>query len=75
MCGGALASCARLAGILVGIPVLKNIKLLSWERVLSLVSIGVYVAFLLFAVLFNIFYSGYQSSEYAALPGQYSRPG
>ncbi|KAL5012519.1 hypothetical protein ScPMuIL_011070 [Solemya velum] len=48
-----------LAGLLLGIPVLKNIKRLEWEKTLGWVTLAVYLAFVAFAILFNTLYKDY----------------
>lgn len=47
------------AGLLLGIPVLKNIKRLEWEKTLGWVTLAVYLAFVAFAILFNTLYKDY----------------
>ncbi|ELT92969.1 hypothetical protein CAPTEDRAFT_169308 [Capitella teleta] len=57
--GGALA-----AGVLIGIPVLKNIDRLPWERVLWWVCLVVYLLIMTMGILFNIFYEGYPPTDW-----------
>ncbi|XP_029645252.1 rhomboid-related protein 2-like [Octopus sinensis] len=48
-----------LAGLLLGVPVMKNINELPWERTLGLVTAVIYVIFTMIAVLINILYHDY----------------
>lgn len=47
------------AGILIGIPVLKNFHVLPWEKVVWWVALVVYLLVVLFAVCWNGFYTSY----------------
>lgn len=44
-----------IAGVLIGIPVLKNLEVLRWEKVLWWVCLVTYLLLVLFAVLWNGF--------------------
>jgi len=46
-----------MKGVLVGIPVLKNFKVLPWERVVFWVALSLYFVLVTFSILFNIFYT------------------
>ncbi|GAB1597857.1 rhomboid-related protein 2-like [Argonauta hians] len=48
-----------LAGLLLGVPVMKNINELPWERTLGIVTAVIYAIFSLVAVLINILYNDY----------------
>lgn len=52
------------AGVLIGIPVLKNIDRLPWERVLWWVCLVVYLLIMTMGILFNIFYEGYPPTDW-----------
>ncbi|ESP04998.1 hypothetical protein LOTGIDRAFT_230044 [Lottia gigantea] len=54
-----------LCGLLLGVPVLKNIKMLPWERTLGWVTLAIYLAFVAIAVLFNGFYDGYPATDWS----------
>lgn len=47
------------AGILIGIPVLKNFSVKPWEKILWWISLVIYLVLVLFAVCFNGFYTSY----------------
>lgn len=48
-----------IAGILMGIPLLRNIRQKPWERVMFWIALGLYAAFLIFAIFWNIFWPGF----------------
>nr|VZI38829.1 unnamed protein product [Spirometra erinaceieuropaei] len=48
-----------LAGLLVGIPVLRNLHEKPWERIVFWISMAILVAFFVFAIFWNIFWTGY----------------
>lgn len=48
-----------LAGFLVGLNVLRNLKIRSWEIKLGWVMLGIYGVLMLFAIFWNAFYSDY----------------
>jgi len=43
----------------MGIRVLKNFHVIDWERVVGWVSFAIFIVLVVFAVCFNIFYTGY----------------
>ena len=51
------------AGVLVGIPVLKNIDVKPWEEVLWWVALVAYLVFVVIGVLFNVFYPGFPDPD------------
>lgn len=53
-----------LAGILLGIAVLRNIEVLLWENIVWWVSLSAYLLLLLFALLWNAFYPNYPSTDW-----------
>ncbi|VDK35040.1 unnamed protein product [Dibothriocephalus latus] len=48
-----------LAGLLVGIPLLRNLHEKPWERICFWVSLSIMTACLVFAIFWNIFWPGY----------------
>ncbi|VDD80463.1 unnamed protein product [Mesocestoides corti] len=52
-----------LAGLLVGIPILRNLREKPWERVLFWVSLSISLALLIFAIFWNIFWPGYPEQQ------------
>ncbi|GFG35048.1 hypothetical protein Cfor_07649, partial [Coptotermes formosanus] len=48
-----------LAGLLVGINVLRNLRVKSWEKKVWWISISVYILLMLGAIAWNIFYDDY----------------
>lgn len=52
-----------LAGLLLGVPVMKNINELPWERNLGLGTTAVYILFTVIAVLINGLYSDYPAPD------------
>ncbi|XP_064649716.1 rhomboid-related protein 2-like [Lineus longissimus] len=53
-----------LAGLLVGIPTLKNLDVKQWERVLFWVALIVYICLVIFAVLWNAFYPDFPAMNW-----------
>ncbi|KAH9500712.1 Rhomboid- protein 2 [Bulinus truncatus] len=53
-----------LAGLALGIVFLKNVNTLRWEKILGWVSLAVFLVFVVFCVLFNVFYDGYKPTEW-----------
>ncbi|PVD22469.1 hypothetical protein C0Q70_18283 [Pomacea canaliculata] len=53
-----------MAGLLLGIPVLKNITRHPWETTLGWVTLSVYLAFVAFCCIFNAAYTGYPPTDY-----------
>jgi rhomboid-related protein 1/2/3 len=52
------------AGLLIGIPVLKNIHVKPWERVVWWVALIVYLLCLVFAILWNAFYPHFPETDW-----------
>jgi len=50
--------------MLIGLPVLKNFYIFKWETVLQWVALALFLAFVLFGVLFNIFYTNYPPADW-----------
>lgn len=50
------------AGLLIGIPVLKNIDEKPWEKIIFWISLIIYLLCVVAGVLFNWLYKGYPSS-------------
>ena len=48
-----------IAGLLVGIQVLKNLRPLKWEKVIWWISLSLYVILVVTAIAWNIFYPGW----------------
>jgi len=46
-------------GVLIGIPVLRNLVAHKWELRLRWVALAVFMLFIVFAVCFNIFYAAH----------------
>lgn len=51
--------CGAIAGLLVGIGVLRNLKVRPWERVLWWVAVTLFVLLMLSGVMVHIFLPGY----------------
>lgn len=56
-----------LAGLLLGIPVLRNIKELPWEKTLGWVTLAIYLVFVSFAMFFNGLFPGYPQTDWTSL--------
>ncbi|CAL1534822.1 unnamed protein product [Lymnaea stagnalis] len=56
-----------LAGLMLGIVILKNVNTLTWEKNLGWVTLAVYLAFVAFCCLFNAFYDGYPETDWKPL--------
>lgn len=54
-----------MAGLLVGIPLLKNVNVLTWEKRLGWVSLVVYLLFTAFCMFFNGLYTGYPETDWS----------
>ncbi|XP_064616451.1 rhomboid-related protein 2-like [Liolophura sinensis] len=54
-----------MAGLLLGVPVLRNINELPWEKTLGWVTLAIYLAGVLVAVLFNGLYKGYPLTDWS----------
>ncbi|VEL36864.1 unnamed protein product [Protopolystoma xenopodis] len=48
-----------LAGILIGIPILRNFDRRPWERILFWVSLTLFIVLVIFAILWNIFFPNF----------------
>jgi rhomboid-related protein 1/2/3 len=48
-----------LAGLLLGINVLRNLRVKSWEKKIWWTSICIYVILMLGAIAWNVFYDDY----------------
>jgi rhomboid-related protein 1/2/3 len=48
-----------LAGLLIGLHVLRNLRPQKWEGVLWKISLALWITLALFAVAWNIFYTDY----------------
>lgn len=53
-----------LTGLLLGVPLMKNINELSWEKKVGWVTLSIYLAALLFCILFNGLYKGYPATDW-----------
>ena len=54
-----------LAGLLLGIPILKNVNVLTWEKTLGYVTLAIYLSFVGFAMIFNGVYKGYPETDWS----------
>lgn len=52
------------AGLLLGVPVLKNINELPWERTLGWITLAIYLTFVAFCLFFNGLYQGYPETDW-----------
>ncbi|KAL4217875.1 Rhomboid-related protein 2 [Mactra antiquata] len=57
-CGG------LLTGLLLGIPVMKNINILSWEKKIGWLTLGLYIIAVIACVLFNGLYPYYPDTDF-----------
>lgn len=55
-----------VAGLLLGIPVLKNVNVLTWEKTLGYVTLSIYLCFVAFAMIFNGVYKGYPDTDWSS---------
>ncbi|XP_062602053.1 rhomboid-related protein 2-like isoform X2 [Saccostrea cucullata] len=55
-----------MAGLLIGVPLLKNVNVLPWERKLGWVSLIIYLTFVAFAMFFNGLYDGYPETDWTS---------
>lgn len=53
-----------LTGLLMGVPLMKNINELPWEKKVGWATLAVYLSAVLFCILFNIFYKGYPATDH-----------
>lgn len=56
-----------VAGIFMGVLILRNIKSHQWERTLGWSMLAMYLAFVAFCTLFNVFYPGYPETDWESL--------
>ena len=56
--------CFHFTGLLMGVPLMKNINELSWEKKVGWVTLSIYIATLVFCILFNGLYKGYPTTDY-----------
>ena len=59
--------CGALAGLLVGLFILDNRRVDSWEPAVQWISFALYCAFIIFAIVWNFFANQW-------VPGFYPRP-
>ena len=59
-----IISADLLLGLLIGIPVLKNLKVKPWERIVWWVSLIIYLVAVMFAVCWNAFYPGFPPTDW-----------
>lgn len=64
--------CGALAGVMVGIFVLDNRRVRSWEPIVQWISLSIFLCFVLFAILWNIFANEWTGRQY--YPPQDHRP-
>lgn len=55
-----------LTGLMLGITVMKNINILSWEKKVGWVTLSVYIATVIFCVLFNGLFKHYPETDWSA---------
>lgn len=55
-----------LAGLVVGIPVLKNIEKKPWEVYVFWLSIVIFALLTIFGILWNILYTGFPKADSGA---------
>ncbi|GBM27269.1 hypothetical protein AVEN_208432-1 [Araneus ventricosus] len=48
-----------LAGLMIGMVCLRNLKIKKWEQIVSWTLFGVFCVLMLFAILWNAFYTSY----------------
>lgn len=53
------------AGLLLGIPILLNVRRQDWETILGWVTIAIYLAFVAFCCIFNGLYPGYPDTDWS----------
>lgn len=53
-----------LAGLFLGIAVMKNIRVKPWEKTVGWVTLAVFLVFISFAVFFNGLYKGYPDTDW-----------
>lgn len=54
-----------LTGLLLGVPVMKNVNILSWEKKVGWVTLSVFIVALIFCVLFNGLYQNYPKTDWS----------
>jgi len=60
--------CGALGGLLVGIFILDNRRVSSWEPIVQWISFALYCAFIIFAVLWNIWGNEWSGSQFFPVP-------
>ena len=53
------------AGLLLGIPILLNVRRHAWETTLGWVTLAIYLAFVAFCCIFNAVYNGYPETDFS----------
>lgn len=48
-------ACGAMAGLLVGVFILDNRRVRPWEAAIQYISLGLFIMFVLFTVVWNIF--------------------
>ncbi|GFS08643.1 rhomboid-like protein [Elysia marginata] len=56
-----------VAGLFMGVLILRNIKRHSWEKTLGWSMLALFLAFVAFCSLFNVFYPGYPDTDWDKL--------
>ena len=54
-----------LSGLLLGVPILLNIRKHDWETVLGWICIVIYLVFVAFACIFNGVFDGYPNTDWS----------
>ncbi|ESO08983.1 hypothetical protein HELRODRAFT_109972 [Helobdella robusta] len=52
------------AGVLIGVPVLRNIEVLRWEKILFWVCLALYLLLVLFSICWNGFYPDFPPTDW-----------
>ena len=60
--------CGALAGLLVGIFILDNRRVQSWEPIIQWISFAIFTVFLLITIVWNIFGNEWTSSNFLPAP-------
>ena len=60
--------CGALGGLLVGIFILDNRRVSSWEPIVQWISFALYCAFIIFAVLWNVWGNEWSGSQFYPVP-------
>ena len=51
---------------MLGIPVMKNINILSWEKKVGWAALSLYLAAVIFCIIFNGVYEDYPETDWTA---------